>query len=67
MESVRALASSAPLVDAFNPPRTTRRRKAAYRRLLRHQVFRVLDKRTAADRIAVCSLNKTGGRKPDTD
>jgi hypothetical protein len=34
--------------------------------LKRHPVFRVLDKRTAADRIAVCSLNKTGGREPDT-
>jgi hypothetical protein len=70
-KSVLVLASSAPFEDALcrtlNPPRATRRRKSALRRLLRHPVFRVLDKRTAADRIAVCSLNKTGGRKPDTD
>jgi hypothetical protein len=33
---------------------------------MRHPVFRMLDKRTAADRIAVCSLNKTGSREPDT-
>src|SRR5437868_3012911 len=71
INSARTLASCAPFADArcltFNPPRTTRRRKSALRRLIRHPVFRVLDKRTAADRIAVCSLNKTGGRKPDTE
>jgi len=68
--SARILASSAPFADtrcpAFNPPRTMRRRKLATRRLLRRPAFRALDKKTAADRIAVCSLNKTGGRKPDT-
>ena len=62
IKSVRPLATGAPLADArsrtFNPPRTTRRRNAAHRRLVRHPAFRVLDKRTAADRIAVCSLKK---------
>ena len=71
MWSARILASSAPFADtrcpAFNPPRTMRRRKLATRRLLRRPAFRALDKKTAADRIAVCSLNKTGGRKPDTN
>jgi len=48
-------AVSEPRGRNCKPPRTTRRRNADDRRLLRRPLLRVLDKRTAADRIAVCS------------
>jgi hypothetical protein len=48
-------AKSEPRRRSCKPPRTTRRRNVDDRRLLRRPLLRALDKRTAADRIAVCS------------